>query len=99
MPLPKAYQEMRAEQPAMVDAYEALGEACRAAGPLDGRAVALVKLGLALGCASEGATHSAVRKALAVGCTRDELLHVAHLATTTMGWPAMMRGKSWVLDV
>ena len=27
------------------------------------------------------------------------LLHVALLGTTTMGFPAMMRGRSWVLDV
>jgi hypothetical protein len=27
------------------------------------------------------------------------LLHVALLATTTMGFPAMMRGRNWVLDV
>jgi alkylhydroperoxidase/carboxymuconolactone decarboxylase family protein YurZ len=33
------------------------------------------------------------------GCTREELLHVALLGTTTMGFPAMMRARSWVLDV
>ena len=71
----------------------------RIAGPLDAKSVALVKLALALGSELEGGTHSAVRKALDAGCTREELLHVSLLATTTMGFPAMMRGRSWVLDV
>src|SRR5688572_32761479 len=77
MPLPKAYQQMRRDQPELVKTYEALGEACKKAGPLDERTAALVKLALALGSGLEGASHSAVRKALTAGCTRDELLHVA----------------------
>ena len=99
MPLPKAYQQMRRDHPELVKTYEALGEACKAAGPLDERSAALVKLALALGAGLEGASHSAVRKALVAGCTRDELLHVAHLGTTTIGFPAMMRARSWVMDV
>ena len=66
---------------------------------LDAKSVALVKLALALAAELEGGTHSAVRKALDAGCTREELLHVTLLATTTIGFPAMMRARSWVLDV
>ena len=76
-----------------------MGEACKTAGPLDAKAVALVKVGIAIGAGLEGATHSAVRKAQAAGCTRDELLHVAMLATTTMGFPSMMRSRAWIQDV
>ena len=99
MPLPHAYQRLAKEHPQVIASYESLADAVRAAGPLDAKTASLVKLALALGNTLEGGTHSAVRKALEAGCTRDEVLHVSLLALTTMGFPAMMRGRSWVLDV
>lgn len=99
MALPQAYRRLAQDHPEVIKSYESLADAVRSAGPLDGKTLALVKLGLALGTGLEGGTHSAVRKAIDEGCTREELLHVALLATTTMGFPAMMRGRSWVLDV
>ena len=97
--IPKSYGAMKKKHPKLIAAYEALGEACKKAGPLDAKTSALVKLAMAIGVAHEGATHSAVRKALQSGCTADELLHVATLGTTTLGFPAMMRARSWVQDV
>lgn len=99
MPLPGAYRRLGQEHPEVIERYEALAEAIRAAGPLDAKTASLVKLAIALASNLEGGTHSAVRKALEVGCSREELLHVALLGTTTMGFPAMMRARSWVLDV
>ena len=99
MPFPHAYQRFAKEHPAVIASYESLAEEIRVAGPLDARTAALVKLALALASGLEGGTHSAVRKALDAGCTRDEVLHVALLGLTTMGFPAMMRARSWVLDV
>jgi AhpD family alkylhydroperoxidase len=80
-------------------AYEALGEACAGAGPLDRRTVALVKLAISLSAGLEGAAHSHARKALEAGCTPEELLHVATLLTPTIGFPPMMRARGWVQDV
>jgi len=99
MAIPKPYTDFKKQQPALVQAYEALGEACRAAGPLDAQTLALVKLGIAIGSGLEGATHSATRKALTAGCSADACEHAAILATTTLGFPAMMRARSWVRDV
>jgi alkylhydroperoxidase/carboxymuconolactone decarboxylase family protein YurZ len=99
MPFPHAYRRLADEHPEVIKSYEALADAVRSAGPLEGKPLALVKLALALGSGLEGGAHSAVRKALEAGCTREELLHVALLGTTTMGFPAMMRARSWVLDV
>lgn len=96
MAIPKAYLQFKKSQPQLVEHYEALGEACRAAGPLDVKSAALVKLGIAVGSGLEGATHSATRKALAAGCTAEELEHAAILAVTTIGFPAMMRARAWV---
>ncbi len=97
--IPSSYTALRAQLPEVMAAYEALGEACAAAGPLDAKTVALVKLGISLSAGLEGAAHSHARKALEAGCTKEELLHVATLCTPTIGFPAMMRGRKWVQDV
>ena len=98
-PVPSPYLRMRRDHPDVLEAYEAFGSACAAAGPLDARTVALVKLAISLGAGLEGAAHSHARKALEAGCTRDELLHVATLSAPTIGFPSMMRNRGWVKDV
>lgn len=80
-------------------AYEELGEATKKAGPLDRRTAELVKLGIAIGARHEGAVHSHARRALEAGASPQEVRHVVLLATTTLGFPAMMAGLSWVEDV
>lgn len=99
MKLPSRYLEMREQHPDVMEAYEALGTACVAAGPLDARTIALVKLGAAIGAGLEGGAHSQVRKALEAGCTREEILHATLVLTPTLGFAAMMRARSWVRDV
>jgi alkylhydroperoxidase/carboxymuconolactone decarboxylase family protein YurZ len=96
---PEFYRKMKEEHPELVGAYEALGSAALQAGPLDAKTAALAKLALGIGASMEGSTHSSVRKALAAGATPDEIRHVAYLAVTTLGFPAMMRARAWVDDV
>ena len=69
------------------------------AGPLTKREVALVKLAISIGAGLEGATHSHCRKALEAGCTPGEVRHVAVVSAPTIGFPTMMRARSWVEDV
>ena len=97
--IPGWYEEQRKRYTAVFEAYEGLGEACRNAGPLDGKTLALVKLAIAVGARLEGAVHSHVRRSLEAGATIDECRHVVLLGTTTMGFPAMMAALSWVEDV
>ena len=78
--LPEYYQNMRQQCPELMNAYEALGEAAKKAGPLDEKSAALVRLSLNIAAQLEGGSHSAVRKGLEVGCTPDELRHVATVA-------------------
>lgn len=96
---PGSYRAMHVERPELMRAYEAFGEACTRAGPLDAKTTALVKLGISCAAGLEGAAHSHARKAIDAGCTRDEILHVAHLCAPTIGFPTMMRARRWVLDV
>jgi len=96
---PGWYQEQKARYPKVFGAYENLGDACRDAGPLDPKTVALAKLAIAIGARHEGAVHSHVRRSLEAGATIDECRHVALLGTTTLGFPSMMAAMSWVEDI
>ena len=97
--IPGWYQEQKKRYPRVLQAYEALGEETRKAGPLDARTQALVKLAIAVGARLEGAVHSHARRAIEAGASLDECRHVVLLSTTTNGFPAMMAALSWVEDV
>lgn len=97
--IPKPYKQMHAKHPELMQSYESFGKATREAGPLSDREVALVKLAISLGAGLEGAAHSHCRKALEAGCSGDDLRHVALLSAPTIGFPTMMRARSWVEDV
>ena len=97
--IPGWYSEQKKRHPEVLGAYESLGEACRAAGPLHGKTLALAKLAIAVGARLEGAVHSHTRRSIEAGATIDECRHVVLLATTTIGFPAMMAALSWVEDV
>ena len=90
---------MHQTYPKLMQAYESFGKEAREAGPLSGREVALVKLAISIGSGLEGAVHSHCRKALEAGCSPDDLRHVAVIAAPTIGFPTMMRARSWVEDV
>ncbi|HUP37406.1 MAG TPA: carboxymuconolactone decarboxylase family protein [Candidatus Limnocylindria bacterium] len=97
--LPKPFRQFTGENPAVARAYEALGEACAKAGPLDERTRELVKLGLAIGARLEGAVHSHARRALAAGATSTQIRHVVTLAATTVGFPTTVAAYTWVEEV
>ena len=97
--IPGWYGRQRRRYPALFRAYEALGDACRRAGPLDARTGSLVKLAIAVGTRHEGAVHSLARRSLEAGASVEEIRHVVLLATTTIGFPAMMAALAWVEDV
>ena len=94
--IPKKFQQFTTEFADVATAYEQMGNAVHAAGPLDKKTRALIKLGISIGARLEGAVHSHVRKALGAGVTPEELRHVALLALPTIGLPSMMAGLSWV---
>lgn len=97
--IPKRFLKFRATYPAVAQAYEQLGKAARAAGPLDAKTRTLIGLAIAVGARHEGAVHSHTRKALEAGCAPAEIRHAVLLSVTTMGFPNMMAALSWVDDV
>ena len=95
---PTMFKDFVADHPTIAGAYEALGKAVRAAGPLTEREVALVKLAISVGARLEGGVHAHVRKALAAGIDRKAIEQVALLAIPTIGWPPAMAAYTWVED-
>lgn len=97
--IPKRYQKFQEDFPQVSKAYEELGDAVHAAGPLDEKTRALIKLAISTGARLEGAVHSHTRKALKAGCTAEELRHTVMLALPTIGLPSMMAALSWVDEI
>ena len=97
--IPGFYTRFLEAYPEVGSAYTNLSSACKEAGPLDERTSELVKLGISIGAGMSGATHSHTRKALEAGASHDEIIHAVLMATTTIGFPSMMRGLAWVKDV
>ena len=97
--LPGRYRDFRRQFPAISGAYDDLGRMLAEAGPLDEKQVQLVKLGMAVASAQEGAVHSHARRALEAGAKPEEVRQVALLAMTTVGFPRMMAGMSSIDDV
>jgi AhpD family alkylhydroperoxidase len=97
--LPERFTSFLKDYPDVGDAYQALGKAVAAAGPLDAKTRELIKLGAAIAAGQEGGTHSHARKAMDAGAAAEEVRHAALQTLTTIGFPNMMRGLSWVDDV
>jgi alkylhydroperoxidase/carboxymuconolactone decarboxylase family protein YurZ len=97
--LPAAAGEVAQAFPEVWRAYAALGAACAASGPIDGQALRLVKLALAMGAGSEGGVHSHCRRALAEGVPAAALKQVALLAIPTLGFPRAVAALTWIEDV
>ncbi len=97
--LPKKFKDFMEEHPAIATAYESLGTAVHAGGPLDDKTRALIKLGISTGARLEGALHSHARKALEAGVTKDEMRHAIILAIPTIGLPSTMAALTWLEDI
>lgn len=97
--IPKKFRNFMEKFPDVAKAYEQMGDAVHAAGPLDKKTRALIKLAISTGARLEGAVHSHARKAINAGCTADEMRHVALLSLPTIGLPSMMAALSWIEDI
>ncbi len=94
---PKMYQKFVRRYPKLSQAWDLMAEQGQE-GPLDGKTVRLIKLGIAIGAMREGAVHSNVRKAGALGISREEMEQVVALAASTLGLPSTVAVFSWIQD-
>lgn len=95
--MPAAAQRAADVYPEVWKAYQAMGSATEAAGPLDARTRRLVKFAIAVGASFDSAGRSHARRAMREdGITADELRHVALLAMTTTGWSRGVAALDWI---
>jgi alkylhydroperoxidase/carboxymuconolactone decarboxylase family protein YurZ len=77
-------------------AYDQLREACNAAGTLDERSMALVKLAASIGARAERTVHAHAKKALRAGIPPDHVRQVALAALPTVGLPFALDALRWI---
>ncbi len=97
--MPGHYVGTKRDYPEYMQALEALGEAVRKAGPLDGRTLHLIQLAAAAAVCSEGAVHSHARRALEAGVKPEEIRHALIAITSTIGFPNVSAALSWIADL
>lgn len=92
----KSYLDFAGKYPEVAKAYETMGEAIHAAGPLTVRERRLVKLAIAVGGRLEGAVKSHARRAAREGVERAAIDQVAVLAVSTSGLPTTVAALDWI---
>ena len=97
--VPDMYMKLKRRHAGLFAAAEALGQAARKEGPLDGRQAQLIQLAAAAAIRSEGAVHSHTRRALESGATPEEVRHTLVLLVSTIGFPSVVAATSWAEDI
>ena len=93
--LPGVFKQFVAKYPKLGEAHQQIGKAVESYGPLDRKALELIKIGISVGAGLETATRSHVRQALQHGATELEIEQSVLLAYNTIGWPRMIAAWTW----
>lgn len=96
--LPRRYKEFVTKFPALGKAHEQVAKAVDAAGPLDAKQLALIKIGICLGAGLESALRSHVRRALEHGASVAEIEQAILLGMNTCGFPRTVAAWSWAWE-
>jgi len=95
--LPGTFKAFVHRFPELGAAHERIARACDAAGPLDAKTCALVKIGICIGAGLESALRSHVRRAMQHGATREEIEQAIIQAMNTVGFPRTVAAWQWAL--
>lgn len=93
------YLKLKERHPELITAVEEMGTAARNAGPLDEKAVQLIKLGAAAAIGSKGALRSHAQQALAAGASIEEVRHAVIVLTSTIGFPTVAAALARIDEV
>lgn len=93
--VPPTFQAFVSKFPALGRAHESIAAAVDAAGPLDAKSLALIKVGICIGAGLESALRSHVRRAMQHGATRAEIEQAILLGMNTVGFPRTVAAWSW----
>ena len=93
--VPGPFKQFVNRFPKLGAAHEQIAEAVESYGPLDGKTMELIKIGLSVGAGLESATRAHVRRALQNGATEQEIEQAVLLSYNTCGWPRMVAAWTW----
>lgn len=96
---PTHYLRVKEEFPEYISAVEGLGQAAKMESSLDEKSIQLIQLAASVAIRSEGAVHSHARRALEAGVTAEEIKRSVLLLTSTIGFPLVMAGLTWINDI
>ncbi|HEB60602.1 MAG TPA: carboxymuconolactone decarboxylase family protein [Phycisphaeraceae bacterium] len=96
--LPKTFKQFITKFPELGDAHENVAKAVEAAGPLDAKTLALVKIGISIGAGLESALRSHVRKAMKAGASKEEIEQAILLSMNTCGFPRCVAAWRWAQE-
>lgn len=96
--VPGTYKEFVKKFPALGRAHEQVAQAVEAAGPLDAKTLALIKIGICIGAGLESALRSHVRRAMQHGATTGEIEQAILLGMNTVGFPRTVAAWRWATD-
>lgn len=92
---PKTFKAFIERFPELGAAHESVGRAADAAGPLDAKTCALIKIGICMGAGLESAFRSHVRRAAHLGASPAEIEQAVVLAMNTVGFPRTVAAWQW----
>lgn len=96
--VPGTYIQFISRYPALGKAHEQIAKAVDAAGPLDAKTLALIKIGICVGAGLESALRSHVRRALQNGATHAQVEQAILLGMNTVGFPRTVAAWSWAQE-
>ncbi len=97
--LPKHYVSIGQRYEKYGDVLGDLGRVVKEIGPIDDKTSQLIQLAASVAIRSEGAVHSHARRAMELGASSDEVYQSILLLTSTIGFPNVAAGISWVDDL
>lgn len=96
--MPGTYKAFVGKYPALGRAHEGVAKAVDAAGPLDAKTLALIKIGICVGAGLESALRSHVRRAMQHGAGEAEVEQAILLGMNTVGFPRTVAAWSWARE-
>ena len=94
--LPSTLRKFIERNPKIWESHEALGLACRKAGPLSDKHIEFIKMAITASQMLETAFKTHARKAAEAGASRDELEHVVIQLLPIMGLGRTMMAAKWL---
>lgn len=94
--LPSTLRKVIKRNPKIWESHEALGLACKEAGPLSGKQIEFIKMAITASQTLETAFKTHARKAAEAGASHDEMEHVVIQLLPIMDLGRTMMAAKWL---